>query len=107
MRDKSFSQSEMLLEEAKKARKNSYSPTVCAERVAFFKALSEGERDFTAIAIVGGSGEDPDPLVAPCGVCRQVMAEFCDAAGFKIYLIGKELTLSQLLPYGFGKDNVR
>ena len=137
MSDKPFSQSEILLEEARKARGNSYSPysgfkvgaallcssgkiytgcnienaayspTVCAERVAFFKAVSEGERDFTAIAIVGGSGEDTDEPCPPCGVCRQVMAEFCDADSFKIYLIGKELTLYRLLPYGFGKDNVR
>lgn len=88
-----------------------FSPTVCAERVAIFKAISEGERDFVAIAVVGGASEDPDPSVAPCGVCRQVMAEFCDADSFKIYLIKSEsehfeLTLKELLPYGFGRENL-
>ena len=88
-----------------------FSPTVCAERVAIFKAISEGESDFVAIAIAGGAGEDPDPEVAPCGVCRQVMAEFCDADSFKIYLIKSEsehfeLTLKELLPYGFGRENL-
>ena len=88
-----------------------FSPTVCAERVAIFKAISEGERDFVAIAVVGGGNDDPDPSVAPCGVCRQVMAEFCDADSFKIYLIKSEsehfeLTLKELLPYGFGRENL-
>ncbi len=88
-----------------------FSPTVCAERVAIFKAISEGERDFVAIAVVGGANDDPDPSVAPCGVCRQVMAEFCDADSFKIYLIKSEsehfeLTLKELLPYGFGRENL-
>ena len=55
----------------------SYSPTNCAERTAFFKAVSEGARGFAAIAVAGGKGESPDALCAPCGVCRQVMAEFC------------------------------
>ena len=55
----------------------SYTPTNCAERTAFFKAISEGERNFKKIAIVGGK-DKLLPLVAPCGVCRQVMAEFCD-----------------------------
>lgn len=56
----------------------SYGPTNCAERTAFFKAVSEGEREFTAIAIVGGpEGGDLRPVCEPCGVCRQVMAEFC------------------------------
>ena len=88
-----------------------FSPTVCAERVAIFKAISEGERDFVAIAVVGGANDDPDPSVAPCGVCRQVMAEFCDVDSFKIYLIKSEsehfeLTLKELLPYGFGRENL-
>jgi cytidine deaminase len=88
-----------------------FSPTVCAERVAIFKAISEGESDFVAIAIAGGAGEDPAPEVAPCGVCRQVMAEFCDADSFKIYLVKSqdeylELTLKEILPYGFGRENL-
>lgn len=55
-----------------------YGPTNCAERTAFFKAVSEGERSFQCIAIVGGKDGEPAPFCAPCGVCRQVMAEFCD-----------------------------
>ena len=79
-----------------------YSPTNCAERTAFFKAVSEGEREFTAIAIVGGKNEDFCP---PCGVCRQVMSEFCDG-DFKIILGRndedvKVFTLSELLPESF------
>lgn len=54
-----------------------YSPSMCAERVAFAKAVSEGSKEFTAIAVAGGSGELPDDYCPPCGVCRQVMAEFC------------------------------
>ena len=89
-----------------------YSPTVCAERVAFFKAISEGEKEFVAIAIAGGANEDTDEEFPPCGVCRQVMAEFCDAHTFKVYLVKSEneyttLTLDRLLPYGFGKNNVK
>ena len=57
-----------------------YTPTNCAERTAFFKAVSEGERQFTAIAVVGGKGGNIDGLFPPCGVCRQVMAEFCDGS---------------------------
>lgn len=87
----------------------SYSPTNCAERTAFFKAVSEGCRDFSAIAIVGGP-EDETELIQfayPCGVCRQVMMEFCNPATFKI-LVAKspdnyqEYTLAELLPEGFG-----
>lgn len=63
----------------------SYSATVCAERVAFFKAVSEGERFFTSIAIAGGRGEFPTGYCTPCGVCRQVMSEFCDGT-FRIIL---------------------
>ena len=55
-----------------------YSPTNCAERTAVFKAVSEGEREFTAIAVVGGSGETLDAACTPCGVCRQVLSEFCE-----------------------------
>lgn len=60
----------------------SYGPTNCAERTAFFKAVSEGKREFSAIAIVGG--EEELEMCYPCGVCRQVMAEFCDPETFKI-----------------------
>ena len=57
---------------------SSFTPTICAERVAFFNAIHEGQRDFTAIAIVGGkAGENISELCPPCGVCRQVMSEFC------------------------------
>lgn len=55
----------------------SYTPTVCAERVAFFKAISDGKRKFVAIAVAGGKGETVNPSCSPCGVCRQVMSEFC------------------------------
>ena len=87
-----------------------YSPTVCAERVAFFKAISEGEKEFTAIAIAGGANDTPDGFFPPCGVCRQVMAEFC-SPDFKVYLVKSEneyttLTLGDLLPHGFGKENI-
>ena len=87
----------------------SYSPTNCAERTALFKAISEGEREFTAIAIVGGKGEDIAPVCAPCGVCRQVLAEFCDA-DFRVVLgtpaAIQALTLAELLPFSFGKGDV-
>ena len=87
----------------------SYTPTNCAERTAFFKAVSEGERDFEAIAVVGGKGEKPSELCAPCGVCRQVMAEFCDG-DFRV-LLGtpenfKAYTLEALFPLSFGKDDL-
>ena len=88
-----------------------FSPTVCAERVAFFKAISEGESVFVAIAVAGGANELPNGEFPPCGVCRQVMSEFCDADTFKVYLVKNEtehtaLTLKELLPYGFGKKNI-
>lgn len=89
-----------------------YTPSNCAERTAFFKAVSEGERSFRAIAIVGGK-EDEERLdyCAPCGVCRQVMREFCpddfqiilakSATEYQVY------TLKQLLPESFGPDNLK
>ena len=88
----------------------SYTPTNCAERTAFFKAVSEGERAFDAIAIVGGKGETPSEFCAPCGVCRQVMAEFCDK-DFRV-LLGtpekfKAYTLEALFPLSFGKDDLK
>ena len=84
-----------------------YTPTNCAERTALFKAVSEGEREFTAIAIVGGKGDEPKEFCAPCGVCRQVMAEFC-TSDFRIVLGENEaLTLGELLPYGFNKEKIK
>ncbi len=62
-----------------------YSPSICAERTAFAKAVSEGEKEFECIAIVGGREGEISPDCSPCGVCRQVMAEFCDA-DFKVIL---------------------
>ncbi len=89
-----------------------FGPTNCAERTAFFKAVSEGKRSFSAIAIVGGpSGKEPEDFCPPCGVCRQVMMEFCDPETFKIYL-GKadgmvtEYCLKELLPLGFSGKGV-
>lgn len=88
----------------------SYSPTVCAERTAFFKAVSEGVRDFEAIAIVGGKGGEIAPFCAPCGVCRQVMAEFCDAGTFKLVLGSPKqfdvYLLSDVLPFAFTPKDV-
>ena len=89
----------------------SYTPTNCAERTAFFKAVSEGVRDFTAIAIAGGK-EDATELdyCPPCGVCRQVMSEFC-RDDFKIILVKseteyKEYTLTELVPERFTPNNL-
>ena len=89
----------------------SYTPTNCAERTAFFKAVSEGKTKFKAIAIVGGKDGVLNSYTAPCGVCRQVMMEFCDPKEFKIILgISKDdykiYTLEELLPLGFGISNV-
>ena len=90
---------------------SAYSPTVCAERVAVFKAISEGEKNFTAIAIAGGSGDEPSYEFPPCGVCRQVLSEFAGSE-LKVYLVKNEnefttLTLADLLPNGFGKGNLK
>lgn len=90
-----------------------YTPSNCAERTAFFKAVSEGECDFTAIAITGGR-EDAVHLeiCAPCGVCRQVMEEFCDAETFEI-ILGTDsgdmqvYTLKELLPLGFSVSDLK
>ena len=82
----------------------SYTPTVCAERTAFFKAVTEGHREFDAIAICGGKDGVITGLFPPCGVCRQVMREFCKD-DFKVYMITpegyEERTLAQLLPDSF------
>lgn len=87
-----------------------YGPTNCAERTAFFKAISEGNTSFKAIAVVGGKGPEPEDYAYPCGVCRQVMREFCNdefliivaksTEEYKIY------TLPELLPAGFGGGNL-
>lgn len=82
-----------------------YTPTVCAERTAFFKAVSEGETEFFAIAVAGGNGDKVGGAFPPCGVCRQVMAEFCDG-DFKILTVTgdgmfEEYTLTELLPLAF------
>jgi len=83
-----------------------YGPSNCAERTAFFKAVSEGVREFTAIAIAGGPEEGIVDFCAPCGVCRQVMAEFCDKDSFLIILAKsvseyEVYTLSELFPKSF------
>ena len=89
-----------------------YSPSNCAERTAFFKAVSEGERRFAAIAIAGGSAGKPVcDYCPPCGVCRQVMMEFCDPDQFRVLLPKspdewKVLTLRELLPLGFSGKNL-
>ena len=87
-----------------------YSPTNCAERTAIFKAVSEGRRDFTAIAVCGGKGGRITNLCTPCGVCRQVLREFCKD-DFPVYLAHKDgyktLTLGDLLPYSFGEESLQ
>lgn len=90
-----------------------YTPTNCAERTAFFKAVSEGEREFEKIAIVGAKdGDDANEICAPCGVCRQVMMEFCNPKEFQIILADGEntcrvMTLEELLPCGFSSANLK
>ena len=91
-----------------------YSPTNCGERTAFFKAISEGVKDFTAIAIVGGMEDTKDgdcDFAPPCGVCRQVMAEFCSYEDFDVILAKsvdeyKIYKLGELLPLGFDKSKL-
>ena len=89
---------------------SSFGGTICAERTAFFKAISEGERDFSMIAVVGGKSLDFKDYFTPCGVCRQVMREFCDES-FRV-IIGKngdeylDLTLGELLPHGFSPNDI-
>ena len=83
----------------------SYSPTVCAERVAIFKAVFDNEREFEALAVYGQN------MAYPCGVCRQVLSEFC-WPDLKIYIVkdeenSEEITLGELLPKSFSKDNMR
>ena len=89
-----------------------YTPSNCAERTAFFKAVSEGVREFDAICVLGGAHKKLEGSTAPCGVCRQVMMEFCDPDTFQIILAsGRDqyqiYTLKELLPLGFGPDNLK
>ena len=85
----------------------SYGPTNCAERTAVFRAIAAGVRDFAALAVAGGpAGEEPADFCPPCGVCRQVLAEFCGAE-FPVLLVKsetscRECTLGELLPMAFG-----
>lgn len=88
----------------------SYTPTVCAERTAVFKAVSEGEREFAMLAVCGGKAGAITGAFPPCGVCRQVLAEFCPP-DFPVLLITgndsfRKVTLSDLLPLGFGPSDV-
>lgn len=86
-----------------------FSATNCAERTALFKAVSEGKREFVSIAICGGKDGVAQELFPPCGVCRQVMREFCED-DFEIYLLAAEgietYTLGQLLPTSFRPENI-
>ena len=88
-----------------------YTPCNCAERTAFFKAVSAGVKEFKAICIVGGKEGVLTEFTAPCGVCRQVMMEFCDPKEFQIILAVDEdnyrvFTLEELFPMGFGPANL-
>lgn len=88
-----------------------YGPSNCAERTAFFKAVSEGVREFRAICVVGGKGESLTEYAAPCGVCRQVIMEFCRPEEFEIILAKNKkeydvYPLKELLPLGFGPANL-
>ena len=90
-----------------------YTPTNCAERTAFFKAISEGEKEFEMIAIVGGPQESTRmDYCPPCGVCRQVMAEFCEPKAFRILMARtetdyRECSLEEVLPFGFTKEELQ
>lgn len=89
-----------------------YGPTNCAERTAFFKAVSDGIRGFRAIAVVGSpEGDEVTQYAYPCGVCRQVMMEFCNPVSFQVIVAKSEkdysvMALQELLPEGFGPDNL-
>lgn len=89
-----------------------YTPCNCAERTAIFKAVSEGVKEFDAICVVGGKDEMPSEYAAPCGVCRQVMMEFCDPDEFEIILAVdttkyEVFKLKDLFPMGFGPNNLK
>ena len=86
-----------------------YSPGICAERTAIYKAVSEGRRSFLAIAVAGGREEVPDSYAFPCGVCRQVMGEFCSKDFHVIWGNDEQVTvktLEEILPHGFNKTNL-
>ena len=90
-----------------------YTPTNCAERTAFFKAISEGEKEFEMIAFVGGPAKSArTDYCPPCGVCRQVMAEFCDPKAFRVLMARtetdyRECSLEEVLPFGFTKEELQ
>lgn len=88
-----------------------FTPCNCAERTAFFKAVSEGKKEFTAIAVVGGKEGRVDGLCTPCGVCRQVMMEFCAPETFMVICADAPdryvtRSLADMLPDGFGPGNL-
>lgn len=88
-----------------------YTPSNCAERTAFFKAVSEGVKEFSAICVVGGMNGELTEYTPPCGVCRQVMMEFCDPENFEIILATdtehyEVFKLKEILPFGFGPGNL-
>ena len=88
-----------------------YTATNCAERTAVFKAISEGERDFAAIAVIGAPEGEAGKFCAPCGICRQVLREFCEPETFRV-LLGttesvKAYTLAELLPASFGPADLK
>ena len=84
---------------------SSYGATVCAERTAIFKAVSDGERDFSMLAVAGGKENELSDKFLPCGICRQVMSEFCKPEFIVLVVTSentyKEFTLSELLPKAF------
>ena len=90
----------------------SYPAGNCAERTAVFKAASEGKREFAAIAIVGGKEGRAEECCTPCGICRQVLSEFCDPEAFSV-ICAKDpeeyevYTLAELLPYSFAKKSLQ
>ena len=89
----------------------SYTPTNCAERTAVFKAVSEGEREFVTIAVIGAPEGEKGKFCAPCGVCRQVLREFCEPETFRVLLGTTEgvtsYTLAELLPVSFGPADLK
>ena len=89
-----------------------YTPSNCAERTAIFKAVSEGKKEFSAIAIVGGKEAGELQVCSPCGVCRQVLAEFCNPEIFVVYLGTspdnyQRYLLKELFPFGFGSEDLK
>ena len=89
----------------------SYTPTICAERTAIFKAVSEGEREFVMLAVCGGKDGVITGAFPPCGVCRQVMAEFCSKDMPILIVTGTDsytaVTLGELLPYAFDTNYIQ